>query len=188
MAATATRSFSRRFLRSLEMSRIGRRIRTEKDLEQNFVMPAARRAARHDSKVWLCVHPWSKPHSCAPTCKVAHKDGQAVFGCRRCWKDSKKWSAVAAIGAHHNFDLVAKEKGKTLAVEIKFLRAKGGRMSSGAIQRFVGQCSLAAARHRFVIGVLGYHGIVNKKWNRDTKKVRTLARRLGIHLVVRRVP
>jgi hypothetical protein len=85
--------------------------------------------------------------------------------------------------------LVARDKrNQTLAVEAKFLKAKRGRMPSGEIQRFVGQCALAAARHGFVIGALGYRGAVAKKWNRDTEKVRKMTRRLGIHLVVRRVP
>jgi hypothetical protein len=44
--------------------------------------------------------------------------------------------------------LVAKDAlGKTLAVEMKFVAAKGGRMPNGEIQRLMGQCTLAKTKH-----------------------------------------
>ena len=40
-----------------------------------------------------------------------------------------------------------------MAVEVKWLSYNGGRSPNGEFQRFVGQCTLAAARHKAVLGI-----------------------------------
>lgn len=68
--------------------------------------------------------------------------------------------------------MVARDRaGRTLAVEIKLVSARGGRMPNGDIQRFLGQVALAATKHDAVIGVCGYHGKLNARWRDDTPDV-----------------
>ena len=111
-----------------------------------------------------------------------------MVGCPRCWAESKKWGSVLAFGTHHTFDLVAKDASeKTLAVEIKFVAAKGGRMPNGEIQRLMGQCSLAKTKHDYVVGICGYRGNLDPRWDTDTQAVRTWYERAGICLVFRAV-
>ena len=88
----------------------------------------------------------------------------------------------------HTFDLVAKDaSGKTLAVEMKFVAAKGGRMPNGEIQRLMGQCTLAKTKHQFVIGVCGYRGTLDHRWDNDTQAVRSWSEQAGISLIFRAV-
>ncbi len=101
---------------------------------------------------------------------------------------SKKWSSVAAFGTHNNFDLVARDlSGAMLAVEIKLVKVKKGRMPNGEIQRFLGQCALASSKFNSVVGVCGYYGLLNHKYNEDTATVTKWAERIGINLVFRSI-
>ena len=111
-----------------------------------------------------------------------------MVGDPRCWAESKKWASVLAFGTHHPFDLVAKDvSGKTLAVEMKFVAAKGGRMPNGEIQWLMGQCALAKTKHRFVIGVCGCRGNLDSRWDNDTQAVRSWSEQAGISLIFRTV-
>jgi hypothetical protein len=76
---------------------------------------------------------------------------------------------------------------KILALEIKFVAAKGGRMPNGEIQRLMGQCTLAKTKHQFVIGVCGYRGTLDPRWENDTQGVRSWSDQAGISLIFRAV-
>jgi hypothetical protein len=54
---------------------------------------------------------------------------------------------------------------------LKVVKSHAGRLPSGEIQRFLGQCALAAARHSVVIGLVGYRGYVNKEFDAETVRV-----------------
>ena len=163
-------------------------IRSEKDLEMQFVIPVVLQALGHESDIHVYSHPWNDKTRCQPDCQTAREHGQIVTGCPRCWAESKKWASVVAFGTHHTFDLVARDaSGKTLAVEMKFVAAKGGRMPNGEIQRLMGQCSLAKTKHDLVVGVCGYRGNLDPRWNSHTEEVRSWFERGGIFLIFRAV-
>jgi hypothetical protein len=111
-----------------------------------------------------------------------------VVGCSQCWAESKKWASVLAFGTHHTFDLVAKDASeKTLAVEIKFVAAKSGRMPNWEIQRLMGQCSLAKTKHDYVVGICGCRGTLDPRWDTDTQAVRRWFEQAGICFVFRAI-
>ena len=111
-----------------------------------------------------------------------------VVGCPRCWASSKAWASVEAFGTRNTFDLVVKDRrSKKLAVKIKLVSARDGRMPNGEIQRFLGQFSLAATKHDVVIGICGYLGSLSAKGRRDTHKVSRWFKARDISLVFRRI-
>jgi hypothetical protein len=77
-----------------------------------------------------------------------------------------------------------------LVVEAKFVSVPGGRMPNDGMQRFFGQCALAATKHPIVIGVVGYRGVLSPKTshNRDTESVEQWFKRVGVHLAFVKVP
>jgi hypothetical protein len=75
-----------------------------------------------------------------------------------------------------------------MAVELKLTKAHNGRLPSGAIQRFVGQCALAKAKHQAVVGFVGYRGSVNEDGHRDTEQVVAWFKDRNVTLVVRSIP
>jgi hypothetical protein len=110
-------------------------IRNEADLERNFVVPAATRLVKRHAGVRV-FNPWANLLRCTPDCKdPSAGQGRVEPGCAKCWARSKGWSAVAAFGTRHNFDLAVSDRaGGKLGVEVKFVTVKGGRMPSGEIQ------------------------------------------------------
>lgn len=182
------KEFARIFLKKIKEERIRTHIKNETEFERKFIIPLVTKISPPPN-IWVCCHPWGGRRSCMPDCETVHnKKGKVEIGCWKCWKQSKKWSSVAAFGTHHDFDLVAKDKsGNTLIIEIKFLSEKNGRMPNGEIQRFLGQCALAATKHNIVIGVCGYRGSFNPKWNKDTNSVKKWAQQNNIDLVLRKV-
>jgi hypothetical protein len=58
-------------------------------------------------------------------------------------------------------------------------------MPNGEIQRFIGQCFLAGTKHDAVIGLCGYRGNLNPKYEHDTPAVNDWLERSGISLVFR---
>ena len=159
------------------------------DFERGFVLLKADESAETESDVWLFSHPWKKSECCEPNCESALRGvGHRERGCEKCWKASKSWASVEAFGTHNNFDLVGKDaKGAIVAVEIKLVKAKEGRMPNGEIQRFLGQCALAASKFDFVIGICGYHGTLNPKYNLDTERFTQWAEDHNIALIFRSV-
>jgi len=162
----------------------------EKALEQQVVLPEAERLVRRHPDVLLYVHPWGGTRKCAPACAVL-PPGRAgrVHGCPTCWEVSKKqWASVGAFGTHHTFDLAAIDKSKqTLAVELKLSRPRNGRLPSGDIQRFLGQCALASAKHDVVVGYFVCQGDLDERWHKDTAAAMRWFRKHKIYLAFRYV-
>jgi hypothetical protein len=180
--------FRDKLVSALSSTSIPKNIRTEKDLEMRFLIPVVMQILAQERDLHVCSHPWNNRTRCQPDCKTAREHRQTVVGCPQCWAESKKWASVLAFGTHHTFDLVAKDASeKTLAVEIKFVAAKGGRMPNGEIQRLMGQCSLAKTKHDYAVGICGYRGTLDPRWDTDTQAVRIWYEQAGICLVFRAV-
>ncbi len=162
-------------------------VRSEKDLELEFVFPVAVRFAKAEGDVWLFSRPWGNKEKCKPDCAAAKtNNGQRVLGCPRCWRESKKWASTAAFGTRHTFDLVARgRRGTTLAITIKSVKERNGRLQNGQIQRFLGECALGASKHDVVIGICGVWRGPNSKWTLDSPRFTRWAERHDIHLVFR---
>jgi len=159
----------------------------ENEFEQKFVVPIASDITNNETDVFLYSHPWGNRVRCTPDCNSAREGkGHIQIGCPKCWNESKHWGTVDAFGTQNNFDLVAEdtENGR-VAVEIKFISFTKGRRPSGEIQRFLGQCALAASKFDFVIGVCGYSGMLNPKYDWDTEKFERWAEEHNIDIVFR---
>ena len=181
-------AFTRDLVQALTNRTVPGGIRSERHLEEKFVVPAAVRVAASYPSVLLYTHPWGKKDHCRPACAMIPPRQEGwIVGCRKCWADSKVWASVAAFGTHHTFDLAARDHSRTLAVEVKLLRERNGRMPNGELQRFLGQCSLAATRHHVVVGMCGYRGVVNAEWQREPRRVATWFRSRRVHLLFRSV-
>jgi hypothetical protein len=132
-------------------------ILNEGDLERRFLLPKLWQLLGKYPNVHVYAHPWNHSLSCQPTCEQGRgllRDKDGVFGCKDCWKKSKTDYAAKMYG-RHAFDVVARDKDESLAIELKFLRnpKKGNAKANGEFQRFLGQCLLATLAHRHVIGV-----------------------------------
>jgi len=160
---------------------------------RHVIKPAWSLAVRHPD-VHVSVHPCPPREKCLDGCKGTAADpAKRRCGCPDCWHDSKPWSVVRAYGMKHNFDLVARDRqGRSMAVEVKRLSFKNGTAPNGEFQRFVGQCTLAAARHNTVLGVCCLVGHAGRKLAPAEKRLekqleRALARRLkaiSVHILV----
>jgi hypothetical protein len=165
-----------------------KRVRNEKDFEKHFVVPVVQGISSQSKEIRIFTHPWGRKIRCMPDCETAPTDGQVVVGCWRCWKESKNWASVATFGTHHDFDLMARDaSGRVLAIEVKLVDVKGRRMPNGEIQRFIGQCFLASTKHDAVIGLCGYRGSLNPKYEHDTSTVKGWLERSRISLIFRSV-
>ena len=188
--AMSIRRFTDELADRLRRNPVPPRLRKEKELEIRFALPIVKRLAKRHTDVLLYVHPWGKKATCKPACLPAPPcDEGRVFGCPECWKNSKKeWSSVGAFGTHHTFDMAAIDSSRlTLAVELKLSRTRKGRLPSGDIQRFLGQCSLAATKHDSVLGLFVCQGKLDGRWRRDTKAAIEWFSSRRIHLVFREV-
>jgi len=165
--------FGAQFVKALAKQPYSSGIKEERELERKFVIPLARRLAAKQPGILLYCHPWNEKHRCTPDCATEPPAGAGrVIGCPTCWAASKKCARVEAYGTQHNYDLVAKDRSRTLAVEAKLISVRGGRMPNGEVQRFFGQCALLATKHDMVIGLCGYRGELNKNYLRDTENVK----------------
>jgi hypothetical protein len=174
--------------RALDGRQLPVKVRSEQRLESKFIVPVAAQIAGRHPEILLYAHPFRKKACCSPHCVTKAPGGEGrIVGCPKCWAASKAWASVAAFGTHHTFDLVAKDGRRTLALEAKWGVVKGHQMPNGQLQRFLGQCALAAAKHDVVIGVFAYRGRLNAKWRRDTKAALSAFRAQGVHLVFRAV-
>ena len=179
--------FRNRLVNALVKEEIPENILTESDFEKLFVAPIAYKMAKFDKDIYLFSHPWNSGVACEPNCESALKgNGERRAGCWKCWKASKQWASIYAFGSQHNFDLVARDsKGGTLAVEIKLLKDSRGRLRSGEIQRFIGQCALAAAKFDHTIGICGYLGSIDSDFDRDTEEIKKWANKKGMEIIFR---
>jgi len=164
-------------------------ILNENDFEQKFVLPIAYDINKTETDVFLFCHPWGNKFRCIPDCKIAREgQGRIQAGCDKCWNESKAWGTVDAFGTQNNFDLVAEDNKKNkLAVEVKFVSFTKGRRPNGEIQRFLGQCAIAASKFDFVIGVCAYFGMINPEYDMDSEKFKQWAEQNNIDIIFRSV-
>jgi hypothetical protein len=165
------------------------KIINENLFERNFVTPITFEIKKTEPDVFLFSHPWGGKAHCIPNCQSAREGkGHIQEYCDRCWKGSKDWGTVNAFGTKNNFDLVAMDvDNEKLAIEIKFLSFTKGRKPNGEIQRLIGQCALAASKFNFVIGVCGYVGKVEPKYDVDTEKFVSWSEKNNIYIVFRSI-
>jgi hypothetical protein len=181
--------FAQQLLQKLRAIELPSDLTSEQDLERRVLIPLAARIAAAAPPVRLFVHPIRNRQCCHPDCERARADGGRVqLGCPRCWRTSKPLWSVAVFGTHHTFDLVAADDHERLALEAKLVSARAARMPNGEIQRFFGQCALAASKHPRVIGVLISRGPFKAKWHADTAATEAWFARLGVQLVIREAP
>jgi hypothetical protein len=134
------RRFAEDLTKALSQRPLPKSFLNEQDFEQAFIVPLAAEIVARYSTVLLYTHPFGNMTCCSPKCTaISPVNSGRVLGCPKCWAASKAWASVAAFGTHHTFDLVAKDDSHTLAVELKMVIVKGGRMPNGEIQRFLGQ-------------------------------------------------
>lgn len=180
--------FADEFFHELARGPITAGLQTEQDFEIKFVVPIASRVASKHQDILLYAHPFGIRNSCLPECAKLPPGGAGrVLGCPKCWASSKDWATVAAFGSRHTFDLVARDRDNTFAAELKLVTINGGRMPNGEIQRFLGQCSLAASKHNIVVGIFGHRGKLKDKWHADTETVRKSLGIKNIRIIFREV-
>ncbi len=175
---------------ALEEAPVPAGLTSEKQFEREFVVPVAVQVAHPGRTVRIYAHPSGSKLRCSSHGGSSEAAAPRVdVGCPTCWNESKSWATVQILGTRHTFDLVAKDQNsdETLAVEIKLVSARGGRMPTGDIQRLIGQCALAAARHRMVIGVCGYRGDLGSAGHDDRALLGGLAES-RVYVVFRQVP
>ena len=156
----------------------------EAAFEEEFVIPIAQAEASRAPGILIYTHRIGTSSNCDPNCEQPREGGRVV-GCPKCWTSSKPWGTVSAFGMQHTFDLVAKdEAGDTLAVEVKYIRFSGGGAPNSEFQRFVGQCTIAAARHQAVIGICGLRGKSRKRYEEQQQELVDKCRSLGVRLLI----
>lgn len=179
------RPFASELVNALTREQLPDDLCDESDFERRFIIPLASRIAAKYPDVLLLSHPFRNKSCCAPDCDTARGTGNSVPGCPNCWATSKQWASVTAFGTHHTFDAVARDSCDTLAVEIKLVGTRAGRNPNGELQRFLGQCSLAAAKHTAVVGICGIRAALNAKWHGDCHAVEQWFAKQNVHLVFR---
>jgi hypothetical protein len=180
--------FAHELVRQLRDADIPTNLTSEADLERRVIIPTAARVAAKAPNVRLFVHPFRLTERCHPDCERAGSNGRrVVLGCPRCWHATKPLWSVAAFGTYHTFDLVATDGHDRLALEGKLVSARAGRMPNGDIQRFFGQCALAASKHAHVIGVLFFQGGLNAKRHADTATVEKWFADVVVQLIIREI-
>lgn len=160
-------------------------LKNEGEFEREHVVEPAWKLSEKYPEIRVFVHPERRKTKCRDGCDAGATDpSRRAQGCPDCWKASKEWSAVEAFGTRNNFDLVAIDrKKKTLAVEVKWLSFPGGKGPNSEFQRFIGQCTLAAAVNDVVIGVCGFRGQRKKQFHKHESKLRTVLKRIGVLLI-----
>ena len=160
----------------------------EQDFKRRFLIPIAKGIDPLQQSVLIYSPPFRSTKCCDHPCRTKPPGGSGrVLGCPTCWHDMKVWGSVAAFGTHHTFDLVAQDDSQTLAVEAKLTAVSGGKMPNGELQRFLGQCALAATKHTFVIGLFGYRGQLKERHHGDTERARKWFESRHVEVVFRQV-
>ena len=177
--------FSEALARKIERTPRGSSLSSEAEFEKAHVVGPAWELSRQHPEVRVFTHPWRRNVRCKPTCDAGASDfALRVEGCPDCWAASKAPTAVAAFGTRSNFDLAALDRrGRTLVVEVKWLTLSSGKGPNSEFQRFIGQCTLAAAVNDVVIGVCGFHGQGRTHFDVHSANVRRTLRKIGVHLV-----
>jgi hypothetical protein len=181
-------SFATALAQGLRHKRIPADIGAEQDLKRRFVIPVAEGIDPTQEHILIFSPPFGGTKRCQHGCATRPPAGEhRIVGCPKCWAAMKAWGSVAAFGTHHTFDLIAKSDSKTLAVEVKMASIHGRTMPNAELQRFLGQCALAATKHALVIGFFGYQGQLNLKHDSDTTAARNWFEHRQIELVFREI-
>lgn len=174
----------------IELERPSAEIVSEAAFEREHVVAPAWDLSRVSPDIRVFTHPANRRVRCTPDCEgAATVFTDRVEGCPHCWAASKSRSVVDAFGTRNNFDLVAVDRaGAHLVVEVKWLSSSAaGRAPNGEFQRFIGQCTLAAATNAVVIGVCGLReGQRRRQFNANDERVKALLKTIGVHLIVLR--
>lgn len=161
----------------------------EAAFERRHIIEPAWELSRQHPEIRVFTHPQLKRGMARKRCRGSCESGAVDFshrveGCQQCWAASKQSTIVDAFATRHNFDLVAIDRSRrTLAVETKWLSLSDGRGPNGEVQRFIGQCALAAAVNTVVIGVCGFRGRRQRRFNAHQSKVIAKLREIGVILI-----
>jgi hypothetical protein len=188
---TPLKTFADTLLATLSKQHVPRGLANETTFKQQFLERLVWRLAVTIPGVRVVTPPWGNEKCCSKGCESARRgNGTVQRGCPECWHDSKPFWSIGTHGTHNSFDVVAEDATARLVVEAKFVKVPGGRMPNDGMQRFFGQCALAASKHPFVIGVLGYRGTLNPAvtHNADTKLVERWFRKAGVEFSFVKVP
>jgi hypothetical protein len=160
-------------------------LETEAFFERQHVIEPAWALAQVHPEIHVAVHPAETRRRCKGRCDHGVLElALRAKGCPKCWSASKQWSVVEAFSTRNNFDLVAMDRDrKTLAVEVKWLSLSSARGPNGEFQRFIGQCTLAAAIHDVVIGVCGFRGSRKRQFDRHDAELKATLKKIGVVII-----
>jgi hypothetical protein len=157
-------------------------ITSETQFERQFVEPVIREVIlEYAPHLEIAVHGWKGRNVLLSA--VDEETRTRFLG----WKESKAWSVTYAWG-RHTPDMAIRDKdtGATMVIEVKFGSVtSGGGLSTGEVQRMIGQCVMAKVHHDQVIAVFGYRGDLTR---RDEVKLADWLKLQGVHVVLRSVP
>ncbi|HET9362010.1 MAG TPA: hypothetical protein VFO58_19795 [Vicinamibacterales bacterium] len=172
----------------ISTTKLGARFRNEKTFERDVIVKAAWEISLPNPEIRVFTHPWKRKAECQPTCEAAARNFSGrVEGCSACWKRSKERHSADVFGMRNNFDLAAVDRADgRLVVEVKWLQFKGNKAPNSEFQRFVGQCALAAAANRVVIGVCGLWGRREKPLDKNERLFGEALAKVGVRLIVLR--
>ncbi len=157
-------------------------IASETQFERRFVEPVIRDVIReYAPHLEVAVHGWKGRGVLLSA--VDEETRMRFLG----WKESKAWSVTYAWGKHTpDMAIRDKDTGATMVIEVKFgTVTPGGGLSTGEVQRMIGQCVMAKVHHTQVIAVFGYKGDLTRQ---DEVKLADWLRPQGVHVVLRSVP
>jgi len=180
--------FATALVTRIEAERPSVAVRNESAFEQDHIVRPAWDLSRSNPNIRVFSHPANRRVKCKPTCDAAvlHFEHR-VEGCPVCWARSKARSVVDTFGIRNNFDLAAVDASNgSLAVEVKWLTLSATKGPNSEFQRFIGQCTLAAAGNEAVIGVLGLRGRRNRQFDAHEGELTKKLGAIGVHLVVLR--
>ena len=157
-------------------------ITSETQFERHWVEPTVCDVIReHAPHLQVAVHGWKGRG--VPLSGVDEVTRERFLG----WKESKAWSVTYAWG-RHTPDMAIRDRdaGASMVIEVKFgAVTPGGGLSTGEVQRMIGQCVIAKVHHEQVVAVFGYRGELARQ---DEAKLADWLKPQGIHVVVRSVP
>jgi hypothetical protein len=184
------RQFGEALSRHLTGIKLGTRFVSERAFESGVLVNQAWEISRTHPGIRVFSLPWGRRVRCKPSCEGAEiAFNGRVEGCPECWARSKARSTTKAFGTRNNFDLAAVDRqGGSLVVEVKWLHLETNRGPNGEFQRFLGQCTLAAAANDVVLGVCGLWGHRQKALDDHEAKLKEHFQQIGVQLIVLRSP
>lgn len=182
------REFAATLVTRIEAARPPGVVQNEAAFERDHIVQPAWELSRANPEIRVFTHPANRRVKCRPTCDraVSHFEHR-VEGCPACWARSKARTVVDVFGIRNNFDLAAVDANDgSLAVEVKWLTLSATKGPNSEFQRFIGQCTLAAAGNDVVIGVCGLGGRRNRQLDAHEAELKKKLGLMGVHLVVLR--